>query len=53
MRISRFASCCVLALGLFLACPRYGQAPSKSAAKSITVYQDPGLRMLRMAGSGT
>ncbi len=41
MRISRFASCCVLALGLFLVAPTLGQAPSKSAAKSITVYKTP------------
>ncbi len=41
MRINRFAFCGVLSLSLFMVAPTFGQAPSKSAVKSITVYKTP------------
>jgi hypothetical protein len=41
MRINRFVSFWVITLSLALAGPAFGQAPSKSAVKSITVYKTP------------
>lgn len=41
MRINRVASFCFLALTVFMVGPAFGQASSKSAEKSITVYKTP------------
>ena len=41
MGIKRFAGFCVLALTMFMVSPAFGQAPAKSALKSITVYKTP------------
>jgi hypothetical protein len=42
MRVGGFACYSILLWSLFLASPASAQGPSKAAAKSITVYQDPG-----------
>lgn len=41
MGINRFTSFCMLALTVFVVSPAFGQAPAKSALKSITVYKTP------------
>jgi hypothetical protein len=41
MHIDRFVASCVVALSFFMVGPALGQAPAKSAAKSIKVYKTP------------